>query len=61
VKTKKSEKEVEVKQISSELVAIAPDSDSIDILKDTDIMSAFMTKNNISVTFTLSTEKVDWQ
>jgi hypothetical protein len=60
VKTKNSENKTEVKQISSELVAINPDSDTVDILKDADIMSAFMTKNNISVTFTLSTEKIDW-
>jgi len=60
VRTKNSENKTEVKQISSELVAINPNSDTVDILKDTDIMSAFMTKNNISVTFTLSTEKIDW-
>jgi hypothetical protein len=60
VKTKKSEKKDEIKEISSELVAINPDSDNIDVLKDSDIMLAFMTKNNISATFTLSTENVEW-
>ena len=60
VKTKTSEKKTEVKEISSELVAINPDSDNIDVLKDSDIMLAFMTKNNISATFTLSTEDVQW-
>ena len=48
VKTKKSEKKTEVKEINSELVAINPDSDNINVLKDSDIMLAFMTKNNIS-------------
>ncbi len=60
VKTKKSEKKTEVKEITSELVAINPNSDNIDVLKDSDIMLSFMTKNNISATFTLSTEDVQW-
>jgi hypothetical protein len=59
VKTKKSENESEVKQISSELVAISSNSD-IDIVEDSDVMLTFMEKNNISATFTLSSEKVDW-
>ena len=60
VKTKKSEKENAVKQISTELVAINSDSDKIDIIEDSEIMLNFMTKNNISATFTISTEKVEW-
>ena len=60
VKTKKSEEKTEIKEITSELVAINPNSDNIDVLKDSDIMLAFMEKNNISVTFTLSTENVEW-
>lgn len=59
VKTKKSEKESEVKEISSELVAISSDS-SIDVVEDSDVMLNFMAKNNISATFTLSSEKVEW-
>ena len=60
VKTKKSEKETEVKQVSSELVAIKPDSDKINIIEDGEVMLNFMAKNNISATFTLSTEEVQW-
>ena len=60
VKTKNSDNKTEVKQISFELVAINPESDTIDILQDSGIMSAFMTKNNISATFTISTENVEW-
>ena len=59
VKTKKSESESEIKQISSELVAISSDS-NIDIVEDSDVMLSFMAKNNISATFTLSSEQVDW-
>ena len=58
VKTKNSEKEV--KQISSELVAINPNSDKINVVKDEEVMLNFMAKNNISATFTLSTENVEW-
>ncbi|MBQ2600191.1 hypothetical protein II582_02255 [bacterium] len=59
VKTKKSENVSEVKQISSELVSISSDS-NIDVVEDSDVMLTFMAKNNISATFTLSSEKVDW-
>jgi len=58
VKTKNSEKEV--KQISSELVAINPNSDKINIIEDDEVMLNFMVKNNISATFSLSTENVQW-
>ena len=58
VKTKKSEKEV--KQVSSELVAINPDSDRINVIENGEVMINFMAKNNISATFTLSTEEVQW-
>lgn len=58
VKTKNSEKEV--KQISSELVAINPNSDKINIIEDDEVMLNFMAKNNISATFTLSTDNVQW-
>jgi hypothetical protein len=60
VKTKNSENKTEVKQISSELVAINPDSDKINVVEDDEIMLNFMAKNNISATFTLSTDEVQW-
>lgn len=60
VKTKNSENKTEVKQISSELVAINPDSDKINVVEDGEVMLNFMAKNNISATFTLSTEDVQW-
>ena len=60
VKTKNSGNKTEVKQISSELVAINPDSDKINIVEDDEVMLNFMAKNNISATFTLSTEDVKW-
>lgn len=60
VKTKNSENKIEVKQMSSELVAINPDSDKINIVEDEEVMLNFMAKNNISATFTLSTEDVEW-
>jgi len=60
VKTKNSENKTEVKQISSELVAINPDSDKINVVEDDEVMLNFMAKNNISATFTLSTEDVQW-
>ena len=60
VKTKNSENKTEVKQISSELVAINPDSDKINVVEDDEVMLNFMAKNNISATFTLSTENVQW-
>jgi hypothetical protein len=46
--------------ISTELVAITQDSEEIAISTDSDLMSAFMAKNNISATFTLSTDNVEW-
>jgi hypothetical protein len=46
--------------MSSELVAINPDSDKINVVEDEDVMLNFMAKNNISATFTLSTEDVEW-
>ena len=60
VKTKNSENKTEVKQISSELVAINTDTDKINIVKDKEVMLNFMAKNNISATFTLDTEDIDW-
>jgi len=60
VKTKNSENKTEVKQISSELVAINSSSDKINHIEDQEVMINFMTKNNISATFTLSTENVQW-
>ena len=60
VKTKKSEKEIETKQVTTELVAINPDSDKINIVEDWEVMLNFMAKNNISATFTLSREEVEW-
>ena len=60
VTTKKDEAPKETELVSSELVAITPDSEKIIISSDSDLMSAFMAKNNISATFTLSTDNVDW-
>ena len=60
VKTKNSENKTEVKQISSELVAINSSSDKINHIEDQEVMINFMAKNNISATFTLSTEDVQW-
>ena len=60
VKTKNSEKEPEIKQISSELVAINPESETIDVVENSEVMLNFMAKNNISATFTLSTENIEW-
>jgi len=44
----------------TDLVSINQNTDTIDILEDSDVMSSFMSKNNISATFTLSTDKVEW-
>ena len=60
VKTKNSENKTEIKQISSELVAINPDSDKINIVEDDEVMLNFMSKNNISATFSLSTDDIQW-
>ena len=60
VKTKKSEKKSEIKQVSSELVAINPNSEKINVIENGEVMLNFMAKNNISATFTLSTEDVKW-
>ena len=60
VKTKNSEKKSEIKQISSELVAINPNSEKINVIEDGKVMLNFMAKNNISATFTLSTDDVQW-
>jgi len=60
VKTKNSENKTEVKQISSELVAINPNTDKINVVEDSEVMLNFMAKNNISATFTLSTDDVQW-
>ncbi len=45
---------------ATELVSITKDSEVIDIIDDVDLMSAFMAKNNISATFTVSTDEVNW-
>lgn len=60
VKTKNSENKTEVKQISSELVVMNPDSDKINVIEDSEVMLNFMAKNNISATFTLSNDDVQW-
>lgn len=60
VKSKNSEKKSEVKEISTELVAINTNSDKINVIEDSEVMLNFMAKNNISATFTLSTENVQW-
>ncbi len=59
VKTKNSDNKTEVKQISSELVAINSSSDKINHIEDEEVMLNFMAKNNISATFTLSTENIE--
>ena len=58
--TTKDDDKKETKLASAELVSITKDSEVIDIVDDVDLMSAFMAKNNISATFTLSTDEVDW-
>jgi hypothetical protein len=60
VKAKNSEDKPEVKQVSTELVAINPNSEKINVVEDDEVMLNFMAKNNISATFTLSTEDVQW-
>ena len=60
VKTKNSEDKTEIKEVSSELVAINSSSDKINHIEDEEVMLNFMAKNNISATFTLSTENVEW-
>ncbi|MBO7505367.1 hypothetical protein J6T66_04510 [bacterium] len=60
VTTKQDDTHKQTELISSELVAIAPNSEKIIISSDSDLMAAFMAKNNISATFTLSTDEVDW-
>lgn len=60
VTSKRNDIEEETELVSSELVAITPDSEKITISSDSDLMAAFMAKNNISATFTLSTDEVDW-
>ena len=50
----------ETKLTSTDLVLVTQGSETIDILNDSDLMSLFMAKNNISATFTISTEKVEW-
>jgi hypothetical protein len=60
VTSKRNDIEEETELVSSELVAITPDSEKITITSDSDLMAAFMAKNNISATFTLSTEEVQW-
>jgi len=60
VKTTKDDSQKETTLTSTELVAINSDAEVVDVSDDSDLMSVFMTKNNISATFTLSTEKVEW-
>lgn len=60
VKTKNSENQIETKQVTTELLAINPDLDRINVLDDSDMMVLFMSKNNISATFSISTEDVEW-
>ena len=45
---------------STQLAFVDQNEETIDILKDPDLMSNFMAKNNITATFTLSTDKVEW-
>ena len=59
VTTTKVEWKKQTKITSSELVSLAPSSESVDVVDDSDLMDLFLAKNNISVTFTLSNEVVD--
>lgn len=58
--TTKDDNKTETKLESSDLIAIDSSDDSLDILKDSDLMLVFMEKNNISGTFTLSSEDIQW-
>ena len=60
VKTKADDTKETKLATAAELVSITKDSEVIDIIDDVDLMSAFMAKNNISATFTLSTDEVEW-
>ena len=60
VVSKKWDSKQKTELTSEETVSVTQHSDTIDILKDSDLMSLFLAKNNISATFTLSTEQVDW-
>ena len=60
VKTKADDTKETKLAAAAELVSITKDSEVIDIIDDVDLMSAFMAKNNISATFTLSTDEVEW-
>ena len=42
-----------------DLVSINKDTNTVDLLKDSDLMSTFMSKNNISATFTLSNDGIE--
>lgn len=61
VATRAGDNKNETKLNSTDVVAIAPDSANVNLLDDNvDAMSIFMAKNNISATFSLSTDAVDW-
>ncbi len=55
----KSKEESETKLDSKTLVSIDTTKNSINMMDDSDLMIAFMTKNNISGTFNLSTDNVE--
>jgi len=58
ISKKNSKEETILKE--KDLVSINQNTDTIDILKDSDLMLTFMDKNDISATFTLSSDKVEW-
>ena len=60
VKIEKSWKSSEIKELPKELVAIDSDSEEMNVVDNSNMMVAFMQKNNISATFTLSATEVDW-
>ena len=60
VTTTKVEWKKQTKITSSELISLAPSSETVDVIDDSDLMDLFLAKNNISATFTLSNEAVDW-
>ena len=60
VTTKNWDNKEETKLTPTELVSLTQNSETIDILNDSDLMLLFMAKNDISATFSLSTEKVEW-
>lgn len=60
ISTRKDEKNSSPKILTSETVSIDANLESFDVLDDSDLMSIFKTKNNISWTFTISRDEIQW-